>query len=61
MEDMVNMIVNNGLGVVCVAYMIYFQNTTMKEMLSALNNINVRLSTIEHDIHEVKDDEARTD
>lgn len=51
MEDMVNMIVNNGLGVACVAYMIYFQNTTMKEMLTALNQINVRLSTIEHDIH----------
>ena len=52
MEDFVNMIVNNGLGVACVAYMIYFQNTTMKEMLTALNNINVRLTTIEHDIHE---------
>ncbi len=61
MEDMVNMIINNGLGVVCVAYMIYFQNTTMKEMLSALNNINVRLTTIEHDIHDVKDDEVRSD
>ena len=51
MEDFVNMIVNNGLGVACVAYMIYFQNTTMKEMLTALNQINVRLATIEHDIH----------
>ncbi len=61
MEDMVNMIVNNGLGVACVAYMIYFQNTTMKEMLSALTNINIRLSTIEHDIHEVKGDEVRSD
>ena len=33
----------------------------MKEMLRALNNINVRLSTIEHDIHEEKGDEVRRD
>lgn len=47
MEDLVNMIVNNGLGVICVAYLIYFQNTTMSKMLDALNGINTRLSIIE--------------
>lgn len=61
MDDLATVIINNGIGVVCVAYMIYFQNTTMREMLSTLNNINVRLATIEHDIHEVKEDEVRTD
>ena len=30
MEELIQYIVNYGLGVVCVAYMIYFQNTTMK-------------------------------
>lgn len=40
-------IVQNGLGVVCVVYMIYFQNTTMKEMLNTLTSINTRLSIIE--------------
>ena len=42
-----NLIVNNGIGVVCVAYLIYFQSTTMKEMLSTLNSINNRLTAIE--------------
>ena len=32
MSDLIQLIVNNGIGVVCVAYMIYFQLTTMKEM-----------------------------
>lgn len=47
MEDLVTMIINNGLGVICVAYLIYFQNTTMTEMLRTLNGINTRLSVIE--------------
>lgn len=47
MEDLVNMMVNNGVGIVCVAYLIYFQSTTMKEMLTTLNNINNRLTAIE--------------
>ena len=47
MEDVVNIIANNGIGVVCVAYLIYFQSTTMKEMLNALNGISERLAVIE--------------
>ena len=47
MNDIVSIISSNGIGIVCVAYLIYFQSTTMKEMLEALNNINIRLSLIE--------------
>lgn len=54
METIINLIVNNGIGVVCVAYMIYFQQTTMKEqsetmkeMLTNLSLMNDRLSQIE--------------
>lgn len=47
MEDLINLIVQNGLGVVCVAYMIYFQHTTMNKMLDTLNSIKDRLLTIE--------------
>lgn len=36
-----------GVGTACVIYMIYFQNTTMKEMLNTLTGINTRLSIIE--------------
>jgi hypothetical protein len=50
MVDIINLLMNNGIGVVCVAYLIYFQNTTMKSMLDALNSINARLSVIEDKI-----------
>ncbi len=46
-KTVIDYIVQNGLGVVCVVYMIYFQNTTMKEMLNTLTSINTRLSIIE--------------
>lgn len=47
MEEMIKLIVNNGIGVVCVAYMIYFQSTSMKEMIKTLGSINERLILIE--------------
>lgn len=54
MQDLINLIVNNGIGVVCVAYMIYFQCTTLKELLknvsentNVLKSIDVRLSELE--------------
>lgn len=46
MQEMINFIVNNGIGVVCVAYLIYFQNTTMNKMLKALNDIDKTLIII---------------
>lgn len=50
MVDIINLIANNGIGIVCVAYLIYFQSTTMKSMLEALNSINNRLAVIEDKI-----------
>ena len=50
MQDLVNLIINNGIGAVCVGYLIYFQSTTMKEMVNTLNAINTRLSVIEDKI-----------
>lgn len=54
METIINLIVNNGIGVVCVAYMIYFQLTTMKEMgktiqenTNVLKSMDIRLSELE--------------
>lgn len=47
MDEIIQALSNYGLGVVCVAYMIYFQNTTMKEMLKTLGTINERLTLIE--------------
>lgn len=47
MKEIIDLVCNYGIGVICVAYMIYFQNTTMKEMVKTLSNIDKRLTTIE--------------
>ena len=54
MEDLVQLVVNNGLGVVCVIYLIYFQNTTMTKMLETLGAIDRRLAVIEDKLEERK-------
>ena len=48
-----DLIFNYGVGIACVVYLIYFQNTTMKEMLITLQNINTRLTAIETKIDEI--------
>ena len=59
MKEIADLIMNYGLGVICVCYMIYFQNTTMKEMLHTLGNMDKRLTAIEThlDIDEEKEKE----
>lgn len=47
MNELIQLISTNGIGIVCVAYLIYFQSTTMKEMVTALNSISQRLALIE--------------
>lgn len=54
MTDLIQLIVNNGIGVVCVAYMIYFQLTTMKEMNTTLNEITTSLKMMNQDIEDIK-------
>lgn len=56
MSDLINLITNNGIGVVCVAYLIYFQNTTMQKILDTLNTINIRLTIIEDNLGLVKNE-----
>lgn len=47
MEEIVKLITDNGISIICVAYLIYFQSTTMKEILKNLNSIDKRLMIIE--------------
>ena len=47
MKEILDYIFQYGIGTICVAYLIYFQSTTMKEMLKALGDINGRLTVIE--------------
>lgn len=54
MNDIIQLIVNNGIGVVCVAYMIYFQLTTMKDMNKTLNEMTTTLKMMNQDIEDIK-------
>lgn len=54
MNDLIQLIVNNGIGVVCVAYMMYFQSTTMKEMNKTMTDVSTSLRLMNQDIEEIK-------
>lgn len=54
MEGLIKLLADNGISVVCVAYLIYFNLTTMKDLVTALNNINVRLTVIEDKLENKK-------
>lgn len=45
-KTLIDIIVNNGIGIACVIYMIYFQLTTMKEMGITLNKMNTSLELL---------------
>ena len=61
MEELINLITNNGIGIVCVAYLIYFQNTTMKEMLKSLTEINTKLVVIEEKLNKKVNKKEKSD
>ena len=46
MIDLINVITQNGIGVACVAYLIYFQSTTMKNMNEILGKMQIALESI---------------
>ena len=54
MGDIIQLIVNNGIGIVCVAYLIYFQSTTMKEMNKNMTEVSTSLRLMNQDIEEIK-------
>ena len=45
-KALIDIIVQNGIGIACVIYMIYFQLTTMKEMGITLNKMNTSLELL---------------
>ena len=43
MEDIVNIIVNNGVAVACVLYFMHFNSTTLKQLTETVNEVNKSL------------------
>lgn len=55
MNDLIQLIVNNGIGVVCVAYLIFFQATTMKDITKSMAETTTSLKLMNQDLEEIKD------
>lgn len=62
MEELIKLIVDNGIGVVCVGFMIYFINTTMRdnnkildEMQKTLVAIDTNLTTLSTRVDKLED------
>ena len=47
MEELINIITQNGIGVVCVGFMIYFISTTLKDNNKVLDEIQKTLVSIQ--------------
>lgn len=55
MNDLINLITNNGIGIVCVAYLIYFQATTMKDISKTLSDMSKNLTLINERLEKIED------
>lgn len=58
MNDIVNLIVNNGVAVVVVAYFLFMNYKYFDKLTAALTEITVTLKNIQEDL---KDDKAGRD
>ncbi len=47
MQEVIDIITNNGIGVVCVGFMIYFINTTLKDNNKILDEMQKTLVSIQ--------------
>lgn len=54
-QSIIDLVINNGLGVVCVIYMIYFQMTSMKEMSQTISKMNTSLELITDRLENIED------
>lgn len=59
MNDLVTLITNNGIGVICVAYLIYFQSTTMKDMNTTLTKISTNLTMINERLEKIENKKVK--
>lgn len=55
MNELINLITNNGIGIVCVAYLIYFQATTMKDISKTLSDMSRNLILINERLEKIED------
>ena len=55
MEEILNIIANYGIGVACILYFMYFNNTTMKQLIETVNKVNQGLILFTERLEQVED------
>lgn len=55
MEEVINIIANYGIGVACILYFMYFNNTTMKQLIDTVNKVNESLVLFNERLEQVED------
>lgn len=56
MENIINLLVNNGVSVVCVGYFMFLYWTFQKELTQTLTNISDELREMRKDIDELRNE-----
>lgn len=59
MEDIVNLLVNNGVAIVVVGYFLFTNYKFNEKLISTLTEITVTLKDIQDDLKGVKDYEKK--
>ena len=54
MAELIKLIFDNGISVVCVAYLIIFSFTTMKDISKSLSEITTTLEVMKEEIKDLK-------
>ena len=55
MEELVNIIVNNGVAVACVLYFMHFNSTTLKSLTETVNKVNESLVLFNERLQNIED------
>lgn len=61
MNDIVNLLVNNGVAVVVVAYFLFMNYKYFDKLTAALTEVTMTLRDIQEDIKGVKENEKKRD
>lgn len=56
MEEIITLITNNGIGVVCVGYLIFFQHFTMSKISSAMVDMTNILGIMKNELQDMKEE-----
>lgn len=55
MKEILDVALNYGIGVVCIIYFMYFNNTTLKKLTETITKVNESLVLMNERIEKIED------